>query len=411
VSTLVQRLLDLATAIGTDVKSLRSSVAGVPSSVALPRTHTFDKNLTIYNLEAANVRRLNAALGRAYANSGLAQLFFCGDSETDCYDGGPNGGFDQMGAWPIVFRNELGLNNAGDGLIRAASFGNKPDPRWTFVGTWTRYQQNWASSSTTIGDYGICRTTLPCTSIDILYSNASGNFSWQIDSGQGRLSGTVTPPQNFAWGKVTITGLPNTVHSVKIVQTTATSLAIRGINAYSATGLLIHNAAEYGFQAASWNSYNWNDAQTINEAYHPPANMDCVFYANGANDVNAGRTPAQITADITAYRNRYPTSDFFMFLQPYPSGYCTEATWQALQTAMYALADSLNCPLMDMYAYFGNYTTANANGVMTDTVHLNTAGERAWGTVLGQAIGGNMASVPTSTKNYASREIARTIWR
>jgi hypothetical protein len=66
---------------------------------------------------------------------------------------------------------------------------------------------------------------------------------------------------------------------------------------------------------------------------------------------------------------------------------------------------------MDMYAYFGNYTTANANGVMTDTVHLNTAGERAWGTVLGQAIGGNMASVPTSTKNYASREIARTIWR
>ena len=46
--------------------------------------------------------------------------------------------------------------------------------------------------------------------------------------------------------------------------------------------------------------------------------------------------------------------------------------------ALYPLADTLDCPLVNVYQRSGGYTTANTNGLMTSAYYPSTAGHTDW---------------------------------
>jgi lysophospholipase L1-like esterase len=151
------------------------------------------------------------------------------------------------------------------------------------------------------------------------------------------------------------------------------------MNVYGAAGLRINNAALFGTQAQAWTNNTFtNRAWNVNQVIPNP---DVLHLALGVNDFLIGsRTSAQIVTDLTTIRNIYPNADVILYGQYQPSA-VAQATWAAHIQALYQLAVTLDCPLVDLYQRSGGYTAANTNGMMGDTTHPNAAAQADWGSL------------------------------
>lgn len=371
-------------------------------------TNRYAPELGVYNMKAGNTRRLRAAIGKVYSLTGTAHFIFPGDSDTDAYDGV----FDQLGSWPVIFRNELGLLLGGDGWVKAGNFGTAADPRWTTVGAWTRTPSLWAQSPAAAGATLTLRLTQACTSIVLWWYLGSGPFTVSISGATSgsrfaSLNGTAT----VAWQSTTFTGSFPAGTQMTITTTSSSAIVINGALCTSSVGAHVHNFSQYGFKASDWAiTSGWNQAEPLMEQAVAPGVPDCVFYMIGANDKAVPRTDAAIATDITTLRNRYSASDFVLLVPPHPNG-IAQATWETYAGSLYQLADTLNCPLIDVRDIIGPYSEANTNGLMADATHVNKAGQREIGFQAAECIGNSLATTVTNAKTALTRTLARNLWR
>lgn len=348
---------------------------GDPGSPGTPGTPG-SSGTTVHNWRASNTRRVKASLGRAMSG-GLAHHAFLGDSETGYFVGT---GADQLGMWPRVYRSTLaalGVPIGGTGFVPAANAGPGPfDSRWTFT-NWTNANEYRASTATGAG--AVFTSDTAGTGVRVAYLDTSAAFTVSIDG-----AAPVAPPigGSSTVRSYAVTGLANTTHTVTVTATAASPPTyLIGASVTAASGLVCHNLGRFGATASGSGAGAWSDVSSfvnVNRAWvgSLPATPDVVWLALGVNDVINAVPTATITAALSTLRGQFASSDVILVAQYEPQG---QAAWPAYIQALYALADTLDVPLLDLYDRSGGYTAANGNGLMGDTTHPNSAAQRDWG--------------------------------
>ena len=364
---------------------------GLPSYAVTVAANVYDSTRCVYNWKASNTRRHRAGLAHASTGGTTSQLFI-GDSLTTGAINLTTLTMDRPHAWPRAYAatlGSLGYPSGGSGLVRIMD-GTLRDDRWTVSGSWTggstsAYAASAGASATmTVPDSG--------TSVAVVFVGTSATtFSVSVD-GATSGAGYLVVPTGGAAGvvrRVVLNGLADKPHVVKVTSLSSGALALIGAEVFRSTGLVCHNVAQGGSTAGLTGQGSWTDTNAVfgsrllplfkpgSGAYGTvPTTVHCAL---GANDIGKGSTPDQVAAAITTLRNACPNSDFILYFEPLPAA-STAAVWAPFGTRMYALADALDVPLVDLNDRLGGYTVEAANGLTGDTVaHLNAAGYAEWG--------------------------------
>lgn len=346
-----------------------------PSYAPASSQKWYDQVRGVYNWRSDNTRRLMASLAWAQVG-GFSNLLMLGDSRTDNYMGSVDG-YDRRKMWPNQLRDQLvaampDLGQATDGFIKCGYVGAM-DPRVTTTGTWTTNGDTLNSSVN--GATCTIVTEKPCTNIDVYTIGTAGTWSVTVDGGAPESMTTTS------FTKLSFTGLTNTAHTVVVTNATAagTSVALFGVTAWNAAGgVVIHNTAVFGATLqhdingwgksaapVTW-TRAWYTQKLMNAVNLPgygvaggPTNgtvPDCVFIECGVNDLTSGDSISALTTALTNVRNIYPGSDFVMFIGPDPANATAHPVWPDWAAALFTLADTLDCPLIDLYARAGGNT-------------------------------------------------------
>lgn len=366
-------------------QSAAYAASGLPP-YAGPAKNRFDPSISAYNAKASNLRKSRAAIGKAASGNALAHIAILGDSLSDQFNGSnvPNGGYDiTFTKWPWQLRkllvSNLGIPQGGTGFVKCYHAGVY-DPRWTLTGSWTNTVSGPYSYTGTANDTATFSTTATGetgTTVSVTFPDYQST-TWTISvdgasSGAGFLS--VTNGNNGTTLRtVTLTGLPNTTHSVVIKNLTASFLFITGASLSGASGLVVDNYAIDGGLTGHYISGGGLDPVVQKVTPSP----DLIICPLGINDMNSGGlTGAQVVTNLTAIRNRYPSSDFIAVLETQSSVFA-DATWLGFARLLYGMADSLDVPLVDQRDRFGTNAQMTANGLMFDGTHQNASGDIEW---------------------------------
>jgi lysophospholipase L1-like esterase len=352
----------------------------------LPRVSAERPSLPcVYNWKASNTGRLRASLDGA-TNKRVNHVFI-GDSITAGYLGGSeNPQYNALIAWPRVYRSALqaqGIPVAGTGLVPCISGDAPYDPRWTRSGGWDAslaymvFVRASGETATFVSD-------TPGTEVSVYYFGNSAGMKINVDGG----SDSHLPMDGVAHANVhTVTGLPNTAHTVVITTTTAEYNQMVGASTQGGDGLVCHNIAVGGATASGPKLAAW---ATTTPGYINPALVgaltaasiipDVVYVALGGNDIQDGYSTSQIVTALTTLRNQFASSDVIIIGENEFDGY--QSVWRQWSSALHALADTLDCPLVDLYVRYGEYSNAVANRLMGDGAHLNAKAQSDIGTTI-----------------------------
>jgi lysophospholipase L1-like esterase len=366
-----------------------SPTTDLPTYAAPVATNTYDPARNVYNWKGSNTRRHRAGLARA-ASGGRASQIFIGDSLTSGCVGGTQ--MDRLHAWPRAYSatlDALGYPSAGSGLVRIMD-GILRSDFWTVSGAW--YGLYPCAVTSSAGSYATMSVPDSGTTVGVVFAGTTSATSVTISvdgatSGTGYLTVAAGGPANTV-RRVELTGLDNQPHTVKVTCAGGTLILI-GAEVLRDTGLRCHNVAQGGSTASLTGQGSWTDTAAAfgtrllplygaaSGAYgDTPTTVHCSL---GGNDVSKGQTPAQVAAAISTLRAACPDSDFILYFEPQPAE-LTMSQWAPLGEALYALADSLDVPLIDLHDRLGGYAVEAANGLTGDTVaHLNAAGYADWG--------------------------------
>lgn len=115
-------------------------------------------------------------------------------------------------------------------------------------------------------------------------------------------------------------------------------------------------------------------------------NIDFVWLELGGNDLSNGVTAANIKTALTNIRNRYPNSEVgLMSIHQPANSLIVNATFDAYVGELYKLADTFDCPLIDLRDRFGTYSDMVNNDLLGDSsVHPLTPVYTSVGRMLGQ---------------------------
>lgn len=346
---------------------------------------TTDHRVSLYNFKPAQVMRLRAALGRAYAGTGAANLAFVGDSTT--------AGVGALSApWPKHLVDRLsarGYKTTGTGLVAAHKGGAGNDPRWSLGSGWSgaTSSSNLLQNSTNTNPATFTSTTTG-TVARVFYANTSGPFTVSID---GAAPVTVTPTTYNAPGTYEVTGLTNTTHTISVVRGASGTTRIFGAEiAAGNTGIRPYNAGIAGARTTPGSQQYWFGVELYATA--PGAfNADCVFYMFQTNDVVAATPVAtyksNIQSSITNMRNNGADVVLVTAVPSDVSGTQGAATFPPYTTALYELADENDLPLIDLHDRLGTYARSNALGLMADPLHPTAAGYATVADAVATAIG------------------------
>lgn len=356
---------------------------------AAPRTNPYDPSGCAYNVKASNTRRLRADLGRARAGTGLCHLVAVGDSTTDAAAGG--GALNHLGMWPLAARDQLGgagFPLAGSGVVPSSGGGGGVEglhPYWTVTGPWINTSGNYSR----VGQAGATATFtsgVEGTQLDLWYMGTSGAFTITVDGGA-----PITPARSGSniVNRHTITGLPDTTHTLVLTTGAADAVYLCGAAVTRASGLAVSNLAIFGSSATTtWQGIGNTTSATVRATMADNlAPASAVFTALGVNDIDGGATPADTRTAIEALLTRWPDTDHVLVLEAEP-GPSIGAAWDAWASELYDLADAMDVPLLDFTARTGGNVEATANGLMGDTLHPNPAAQQDFGRMLANLLNG-----------------------
>lgn len=398
-ATLEARVAELITSLGADVKSLTSQIAALKnSSVNFPSyapsglQNTYDPVTNLYNFKGSNTKRTRAALARVMGG-GRMDVFTISDSIMIGFDGtNTKEGRSIPRQVGRGLTRMLGTTPAGSGLVAPAAYGTvNPSDHYAITGTVSLLvgvATMYAGSTLTF------TSEQPGTIADVYYGNISTSFTVSIDGGAPV---TVNPTGASSVGRYRVTGLADTTHTIKV-----TSLSnwcyISAMAVQRSAGIAIHNMGWGGGRAAGGGTgLSWTDTTTAGNniqfwrkgaldasGYTP----DLVLISLGANDINAGDTPANVIAALTTIKGWYPNSDYMFLLWPgIPA--TPIANWEAFCAALYTFADTVDVPILDLRDRYGTSAEYVSMGLAgADGIHPIEGAQREWGRVLASAYAG-----------------------
>lgn len=341
-----------------------ATVAATPATLGTPYAGGYDRTTNVYNLKPAHLRRTRAKLAAARAGTGTATVATLGESTTAGWLVAPG-----TQSWPAALRTMLvnsGVPSTGTGPV--AAFTNTGDPRVTIGSGWVPFSlmSNFLMNDSTTDALTLADPNAAGTVVKVVYSDSSGPFTITIDGGAPV---TVTPAGSYTLATHTITGLPNTVHTVSVARSSGAVL-IYSIEVANTTGygLRLFNGAISG-----------NVVDTLNRAdfwsitsYTTYINADLVTLQIMVNDKVAGTTAATWKTHMQAAIDAVQVNgaDILLIAAPPADG----LDFTEYRRAAYELADTNDLPLLDMTDRWGDYTTANTYGLMADGWHAGPAG-------------------------------------
>lgn len=364
---------------------------GLPAHAG-SRIGRFDTQLSIYNLKASNVRRARAAMAAARAGTGTCRITLIGDSLTVGYNN-VRGSSDPAAYFKsILAATGLTVSEIVHGYSNG--YGTGSEPRFTATGgAWpggVMVTFPWPS----FHNAGTFTTTGTGTVLEIITSEASAGFSYTIDGGA---PATVTTSGASALKVITVTGLSNASHTLVITAAAAGDSYVYAAGFRQATGVIVENAGITSATAGNWIAEPFGAGAGFGPAWSlfstgSPV-RDVVIIELGVNEAFTAVPPATYRANLTSLVGQAQAAGADVMLatsnRPATTSVAT-ATYDAILSAAYDVADTKDIPLLDMADRFGLYTQYNADGLgwdqASDTLHLTASGNahkaRGWASLV-----------------------------
>jgi hypothetical protein len=379
--------------------ALYSSTGNAPS-YAGQRANPFYRQHNVYNFKQSNTRKTRLSLAKAMTG-GFAEWAWIGTSVSAGSSTGV-GAYSVQKSIDRYVKEELARHGVplSTGMVRELNNdGPIWDLRWAYTGAWTssnvvaRYTTANGATATFTTDVAGDRTTIYYYDF-----NDGGTFTYSIAGGA-----PVTVTQNTGAGrkKITVNGAIAAGQTVVFTKVSGGFMEIFGVNVWSSTGcLMLHNIAQSGSNVTGTDLHTaWalNSANTnaLWEAFKPSnlatvnAFLDTLFIEHGINDMLLGTyNEAATITGIQTILGHYPAAEPILILAPQVNpATIPAATQDSFSKALYDLADTLDCPLVDIRSREGDYATATANGVTLDGfVHQVSAANADVGRSLGQLL-------------------------
>lgn len=359
---------------------------GLPPWAGVTPKYPFDSLTGLYNAKGTNLRKFHAGVIRALQGTGKCNVLFLGDSSLIGYNGNGSSIVQESIQIPRVFQDVLATilgTQAAGGFVPFTGASATPSDKFVL-------NSGTANSTTYPGIYFLNTASAATWSPDRLgtevgfwYSDLSfSGFTYSID---GATAVPVTTTGTSAWKKLSVTGLTYGTHTLKITNGggAGTFVFLSGGIVTNSYGIAAHNIAWGGSRAAIGTAaLNWTDVVSANSLYinrklmfdvTPAIVPDLVVVALGANDISQGDTAANAVAGLNTIRGWYPSSDFLMIHETTLGG-TNLTTYDDYSAQKYALADTLDCPLLDFRHKMGDNTEAIANGLIgADNAHMNSS--------------------------------------
>lgn len=368
----------------------RYALNNAPSTAGV-RTKRFDPSRSAYNFHASNTQKLRAAVASARAGAALTDHLCIGDSKTQGYTSGGTGA---LTAWPRTLSDclaTMGVPTTGGAATPDGPLGfGQTDARWSFGSGWTTDATGAYAKNSTQGSAITFVSDRVGTVVEIYYLDSSPNFQYQIDGG------SVVPITTASTGntiKIQVTGLTNTTHTVTAQSTAAGSFAIAEILVRETYGMQFHNMGVGGFFTSSWNTGLTKPDKLYQCSVLAPT-AQTAWIALGINDAGSSVSAATMSTNLTGIINTLQAfssvPDIFLIVESYGN---TPSTWTPYIPSLYALADSFDIPLIDLFDYYGAQPTPINNGIIngTDDLHETVTGHMATGQLLASIITGSAA--------------------
>ncbi|VXC09256.1 SGNH/GDSL hydrolase family protein [Aeromicrobium sp. 9AM] len=356
---------------------IRNGVSVPPLPTFQPRAGHFDPATGVYvPVGCRGLPKFNSDLAKVRTGSATAraQVALAGHSLMAGYTSSV-GTYDPGSVLRKMLSQSLGVK-AGSGLIptfNGDAVGFTDDSRYSKSGTfiWLGSAGNlvpWAYGSTPNCSVTLTSNT-PGTVVDMLVSDGFGNLTYTIDGSPG----TITVGGTSAYKLVTVTGLADTNHTVTVTSAAGSEILV-GVNVRYPSDLEVHDFGIVGTSAADWiGGYNYATSLGTIVGMAP----SCVAIMLGHAEIQAGTSRATYTANMQSMISTLTAagSDIIL-IGTIPLDTYSDAQWLPYREALYDLADTNNCLLVDPYPYFGTYAGGVALGLFNgvDIAHLTNAG-------------------------------------
>jgi len=227
--------------------------------------------------------------------------------------------------------------------------------------------------------------------VDIYYYRNPGLGSFTVDrAGAAPVSGSpLSTSGTQALGKTTLTWATPTTGVLNLSNITVSTVYVMGVAVRNsqAPAVEIYNLGIGASDSNTWAS--------TSSPYGPKRTLagiapDVTFICHGVNDW-ARATPiatysANIQAEITARKAAGGDVILVSSMNSDPATGVSEATQQTYETALIALAQSNDIPLIKFPSFMGNFAAANGRGYMSDARHGSIRGYDALGRMVDRGV-------------------------
>lgn len=379
----------------TDSSTKAASTAFVQAVAAALGTAVAATYVTkaVHNLKPSHLGKTRARLAAAVAGTGLARISFWGDSITAGETAAPFA----VNSPTVRFRDILaaaGYPIGGTGVVLSHNGQSGQDSRITTTGTgWTTYGQviDYSQASGATRTF----TSDQAGTIAELYYNDTntGSFQWAVDGGAPQ---TVTLGATLTNKTATITGLPNTTHTITVTNTAVGyTVLINGFAIRSATGVVVDNWGVGGSNSADWASTAAGGLAAGQAAISTATNPDLIVINIMANDVlgNVGDTTFKTNMQAVITRALTLGTPDVLLVANVPNGVADDTVYRA---RLYELATTNDLPLLDLQDRWGTATAAAAlNLFSAGNLHPNPAGYADMGAAFAGVLNLAAAAVPS----------------
>jgi lysophospholipase L1-like esterase len=320
------------------------------------RVKTWQPARGVYNGESPVLRQFRTKVATALrAGTGLRIAAF-GDSKT--FGSGLGTGIQTFAdSYPAQLADLLG---GFPGLITA----NGGDYQWSAITGFVVADSNRNDLTTPAGGGSVTLWPLRAfTSLRLYgYISAGGTVSITVDGGAPI---TWTIAGGSPWRTYDLTGLSNARHVI-VISTTVTGFALRGASyIYTGTPIIVDNHGRQGAIASTWLPSAWIGIyEGVTSGNIGPV-ADVAIMNLGTN--------SDTTANLQTVAANVKALNIPLILLA-PGGLGNDSTYNPRRAQVFDVADALDLPLIDLTHIIGAYDTANAAGLMGDTIHENGRG-------------------------------------
>lgn len=323
-----------------------------------------------YNQESKAVSTIRGRIASALYAGADVHIVHIGDSKTN--GSGPNTGKAYVDAYPSVFRRMLG---AVEGVIPAFPGGNQWDDRWSATNLRAPYDAVQMGLVPFTGGTGPYTVTFNAD-----FPHLGGTFWVNAPSGasikvtvDGGAPQTITVPAGNGLNAVTPATTGTKAHSYRLETPNPIHLATFNPT-YDGPRLKISRVGQGGSTAPQWvpgykaeKNGLWDSLRTTTP--------DAVIVGIGTNSPQG---QAEMDAIKTVYAAAVGLGVPVVAIAPGglggTGGLRPLADYYPMYQALWDAADRHDIPLIDFQSVIGDWPTANAAGLMGDTVHESRSG-------------------------------------